>query len=517
MILLHNEREKNQRRFYRDSYPEYAAKFLYVRPKDSEKHKGLQLLNLNRAQRYLHVRLEEQRAETGKVRAYILKGRQQGCSTYVAGRYYHRTTTRRGIRTFILTHEQEATANLFDMVERFQNNLHPAWIPEVGKSNRKELIFSRLDSGYRVGTAGTKGVGRSSTIQLFHGSEVAFWPHAAAHAAGILQAIPNAPGTEAIMESTANGMGNFYHQGWQQAEAGLSEFIAIFIPWYWQEEYQMPVPEGFALDSDEMEYQRAYKLTLEQMVWRRAKIIELKDPLLFKQEYPATPAEAFQTTGVESYLSPELVLFARKTTNVRPYGAHVVGVDPARSGDDRTTFIHRQGRQAWGLEYYNKWDLMRTAGRCSQMLKDNILYVHRMFVDVGGVGAGVVDRLHEISDDYKRRVVGVNFGGKPFDPEKYLNKRAEMYGEEKEWLTDPAGVSIPDNDELHADMVAAGYKYDSLTRLVIESKDDIKKRELLSPDGNDALALTFAEPVIFEGAADTRHSQQKPYDPLAYR
>jgi hypothetical protein len=280
----------------------------------------------------------------------------------------------------------------------------------------------------------------------------------------------------------------------------------------------MPVPKDFALDSEEIEYKHIYQLAMEQMVWRRAKIIELKDPLLFKQEYPATPSEAFQTTGVESYISPELVLAARKKTNVRPYGAHVVGCDPARTGDDRTAFIHRQGRQAWGLEYYKKWDLMRTAGRCSQMLKDNVLYVHRMFVDVGGVGAGVVDRLHEISDDYKKRVVGVNFGGSPFDPEKYLNKRAEMYGEEKEWLTDPGGVSIPDSDELHADMVAAGYKYDSLTRLVIEKKEEIKKRELLSSDGNDALALTFAEPVLYEGISDTRQTEEdKPYDPLAYR
>jgi hypothetical protein len=90
-------------------------------------------------------------------------------------------------------------------------------------------------------------VGRSSTIQLFHGSEVAFWPHADTHAAGILQAVADAPGTEIILESTANGVGNFFHQLWASAERGASDFIAVFVPWHWQEEYRRPPPEGFAL------------------------------------------------------------------------------------------------------------------------------------------------------------------------------------------------------------------------------------------------------------------------------
>lgn len=96
---------------------------------------------------------------------------------------------------------------------------------KVGASNAKELYFSDIDSGYKVGTAGTKGVGRSSTIQYFHGSEVAFWPHAETHAAGVLQAIPKEPGTEIILESTANGIGNYFHKMWREAERGESEYI----------------------------------------------------------------------------------------------------------------------------------------------------------------------------------------------------------------------------------------------------------------------------------------------------
>src|SRR5882762_5106803 len=177
------------------------------------------------------------------------------------------------------------------MVERFNEHLPVLVKPSTGKANAKELYFDRLDSGYAVGTAGTKATGRSKTIRLLHGSEVAFWPNASSHFAGVVQTVPDLPGTEIILESTANGMGDEFHQRWQQAEAGVGDYIAVFVPWYWHEDYTRAVPKAFVLDDEESEYQSSHGLTLGQMVWRRAKIAELKDPLLFKQEYPATAAE----------------------------------------------------------------------------------------------------------------------------------------------------------------------------------------------------------------------------------
>src|SRR6266545_4421059 len=211
-------------------YALFAAEHLRIRTKSG----AIAPLVFNRAQRFVHDKLEMQRAEIGKVRALILKGRQQGCSTYIAGRFYHCVTRNRGMRVYILTHEDQATQNLFEIVTRF----HDHWDrrPSTGAANAKELYFDKLDSGYNVGTAGTKGVGRSSTVQLFHGSEVAFWPFAKTHAAGILQAIPDAPGTESILESTANGIGNFFHRCWREAEAGSNGYVAIFVLWFWQEE-----------------------------------------------------------------------------------------------------------------------------------------------------------------------------------------------------------------------------------------------------------------------------------------
>ena len=280
----------------------YAQACLTIRGKD----KVARPLIFNRAQKHIHAQLEAQKKATGKVRALILKGRQQGCSTYVGARYYHQATHGQGARVYILTHQDTATQNLFDIVKRYHDNC-PDWVrPSTGNASAKELFFNKLDSGYKVGTAATKGTGRSATIQYFHGSECAFWPHADDHIAGVLQAVPDAPGSEIILESTANGVGGTFHSMWRDAETPGNEFIAIFVPWYWQDEYARPVPAGFALDEEEQTYARLYGLSPERMAWRRIKIAELRDPALFKQEYPANAAEAFQQTGHDSFIRPAL-------------------------------------------------------------------------------------------------------------------------------------------------------------------------------------------------------------------
>ena len=127
----------------------------------------------------------------------------------------------------------------------------------------------------------------------------------------------------------------------------------------------------------------------------------------------------------------------------------------------------------------------------------------RVFIDVGGVGAGVYDRLVEMG--YGDTVRAVNFGSAPMEPAPLdphgkpsggpVNRRAEMWMKSKEWLEDVAGVQIPDNDSLQADACGPAYKYDSHTRLQLESKDQMRARGVPSPDEWDAVALTFAEPV----------------------
>ena len=245
--------DKRQR--LKDDFAFYARNCLRIRTKD----KGLQSFILNDAQTHIHSQLEKQLKETGKVRAILLKGRQQGASTYVGGRFIHKTTHNKGVRAFILTHDGESTNALFEMTDRYYENLPPQIKPETSKANAKELHFGLLDSGYKIGTAGNKAVGRGQTLQYFHGSEVAFWMNASEHTKGIMQAVPDADGTEVIWESTANGVGNFFHEQWKLAEKGLSEFQAIFVPWFWQSEYRKKLPDEFTITEEEEKLKKLYK------------------------------------------------------------------------------------------------------------------------------------------------------------------------------------------------------------------------------------------------------------------
>lgn len=160
----------------RAGFPAFAARNLKIRTKDGT----IAPFRLNRVQRALHARIEVQRAATGRVRVLVLKARQPGVSTYVEGRFYWQVVRRRGVRAFILTHLREATDAIFEMAERFHAHNPAARKPHVGASNAKELWFDKLDSGYRVGTTGSKAIGRGHTFQYFHGSEVAHWPNGGA-------------------------------------------------------------------------------------------------------------------------------------------------------------------------------------------------------------------------------------------------------------------------------------------------------------------------------------------------
>jgi hypothetical protein len=174
--MTDDDRELALRRL-RDSLELHSVHCAKIKDKQGK----LRTFIWNKAQRYVHARLEEQLAKTGKVRALVLKGRQQGVSTYVSERFYHKTSMR-GLSAFIVAHEDKATSNLFEMAKRYQENNPLA--PSTKYSNKQELLFRVSDSGYKLATAGTADVGRSNTAQLIHGSEFGFWlgQHGGRHA-----------------------------------------------------------------------------------------------------------------------------------------------------------------------------------------------------------------------------------------------------------------------------------------------------------------------------------------------
>jgi hypothetical protein len=374
----------------------------------------------NAAQLYTHKQLEAQLQRTGKVRALVLKGRQQGISTYTAIRFYRKASLHRGTNVYILAHEQTASDNLFNMVSRFQTNNPIA--PHVGVSNVKELVFDKLDSSYAVATAGAKAGGRSRTLSLYHGSEVAYWENAADHFSSSVQGVPDMPGTEIILESTAAGASGEFYERWQDAIAGRGDYIPIFVPWFWQEEYTRSVDASFELETtpgdtgiSEKEYAELFNLPNERMAWRRAKIAELRSVQRFDQEYPGSPDMAFQSADTKkSFILPIQILRARKRKNVIESGPLIIGVDPSGPGKDRFSCAWRRGFKLTKIEYRQMPETQEAVHWIRSIIDDD--QPDRVFVDLGNIGHAIVSLLKAIDEPatdgrrFSEIVRGINFG-----------------------------------------------------------------------------------------------------------
>lgn len=187
------------------------------------------------------------------------------------------------------------------------------------------------------------------------------------------------------------------------------------------------------------------------------------------------------------FISLELVDSARaRQLDVREFAIHplLMGVDPARFGDDQSVITLRQGNKVHDIVAFRKLDTMELAAKVWEMARERA--VGAIFVDGTGVGAGVVDRLKQLD----MPVVDVVVAAAPEDPVKYANLRVELWGRMKTWLE---YADLPDHEGLRQDLITPEYTFDSKMRYVLEKKDSIKKRGLPSPDYGDSLALTFAQ------------------------
>jgi len=197
------------------------------------------------------------------------------------------------------------------------------------------------------------------------------------------------------------------------------------------------------------------------------------------------------------------------------FAPKIMGVDPARFGDDRSVIFKRQGLQAFVPLVFRGMNNMDLAARIATEIYD--WQPDAVFID-SGAGAGVIDRLRQLNHE----VVEVAFGGKATKEKLFINKRSEMWIEMAEWLKE--GGSIPNDPILKQEVSTPIYWYDAAGRRCLESKDEIKKRLQGggSPDLADALALTFAYQVtpkpktaIEHLAHRSSHSNQREYDPYA--
>lgn len=169
----------------------------------------------------------------------------------------------------------------------------------------------------------------------------------------------------------------------------------------------------------------------------------------------------------------------------------ILGVDVARYGDDASVIRTRFGLDSRSMPVQkfrglNGWQLGAKVAEHYRYLKS--LGVRKIIIniDVGGVGASPVDWLQQ--NGYP--INAINFAHSPDDKDRYKNKRAEMWGRMRDWLSE--GGCIDDDSELIADLTGVEYSYTPTNQILLESKEDMKKRGLASPDNADSLCLTFA-------------------------
>lgn len=209
----------------------------------------------------------------------------------------------------------------------------------------------------------------------------------------------------------------------------------------------------------------------------------------------------FPSVGDSQFIGTQMVdeAIARERYD-DPNAPVVIGVDVARFGADSTCIAVRRGRDLEVIYRYKGLDTMDVVGKVIEAINKH--NPDLTVIDEGGLGAGVVDRLKE----QRYKVRGVNFGSKA-DSVAYANKRCEIWGAMKEWLkTASIGYfganAIQNNRRLKEDLCAPQYKLTSSGAFQLESKADIKKRGIASPDEGDAIAISFSYPVANKQARE---------------
>lgn len=169
------------------------------------------------------------------------------------------------------------------------------------------------------------------------------------------------------------------------------------------------------------------------------------------------------------------------------------GLDVSRFGSDRSALCKRRGREVIGIQTWQNLDLMQLTGAVvaeyeSLQPRNQPVQIN---VDSIGLGGGVCDRLRELG----LPAVGINTSESPSSKQTYTNLRAELWFKVKAFL-EARDCALPKDDDLLAELVAAKYKFTSSGKMQLESKDQMRKRGLRSPDLADALCLTFANDAI---------------------
>lgn len=257
-----------------------------------------------------------------------MKARQLGFSTYLQAELFRKETTRT-YTTITLAHDADTTSKLRIMADRFWENFAGEQ-PKRKYANASMTTYPQHDSVATIATAGSINTGRGDTYSEMHGSEVAFWKDAESIVSGAMQ------GGDPIvtLESTPNGAQGYFYDLCMEAMRGDSIWKLHFYPWWWDDSYkeQLAKNEILTYDDEEQKLVNQYRLTPEQIKWRRKKKKELKH--LFKQEYPEDIIECFLMSG-NSYFGENIGKMFNAPLNpiYNPNHDYVAGLDFGQSND----------------------------------------------------------------------------------------------------------------------------------------------------------------------------------------
>jgi hypothetical protein len=253
------------------------------------------------AQRQFVAEVERQYNAGLPVRIIVLKGRQVGLSTVTEAILFLWAFLHEGSRGLVISKENDKAEELFNMTRLYwdQGPFHGLFNTKYYTKN--EIVWEGINSSITSSTAKKEDVGRGGTRQAVHCSEVAFWERSEDMVPSVMESIPNDHGTICILESTANGVGGYFHETWMDATNRANEFVPMFFPWFLHFEYEIPNTTLKVSDLDDEEFsllQRYPEMTLPKLAWRRMKIAGLPGRVTqFHAEYPCAPEEAFLSTG----------------------------------------------------------------------------------------------------------------------------------------------------------------------------------------------------------------------------
>lgn len=296
-------------------------------------------LTMNKAQLKLFLMIKKLWAEGKIIRIIILKARQLGISTFIEALIYSITSQLDNQNSVIIADDKSGSNYIFEMSKLYQETCPPYLRPEVKRSNEKKLEFEGNHSQILIDTAENQDAGRKFTFRSVHLSEVAFFNknNYEAIMLGLSHSVPSLPRTIIIKETTANGF-NFFKDDWDATVRGENDYIPVFIPWYWGEDYKMPADDNFLLgdkafgdisrDEPELyEQMQTEEITdiLQRLNWRRWDIRNNcgGDVEKFHQENPSTDIEAFIATG-RCYFHQKNLVKQLKTSNKPLFKANIV-------------------------------------------------------------------------------------------------------------------------------------------------------------------------------------------------